>query len=84
MTFSLVAASLWFVLAAVLASIPSNDQHWRRAYFLMAIGVPIIAWVAYQNGPWIAAVIFIAGCSFLRWPVFYLWRWIKRQFSERT
>ena len=84
MTLSLFAASLWFVLAAVLASIPSNDQHWRRAYFLIAIGIPIVGLVAYQNGPWIALIILGAGCSFLRGPVYYLWQWFKRNVTRRT
>lgn len=78
MSFSLWAVCLWIILAAVLAAIPSNDNHWRRAYFLIAIGVPLLGWVTYENGPWIGLVALIAGASFLRWPVIYLWRWMRR------
>ena len=82
MTLSLWAACLWVVLAAILAAIPSNDHHWRRAYFLIAIGVPLLGWVTYENGPWIGLATLIAGASFLRWPVIYLWRWVRRQVED--
>ena len=80
MTLSLIAAALWLVVANVLAMIPSNDNHWRRAYVLIALGVPLVGWVTYQNGPWIALAVLAAGMSVLRWPVIYLSRWVKRQF----
>lgn len=78
MSFSLWAICLWIILAAVLAAIPSNDNHSRRAYFLIAIGVPLLGWVTYENGTWIGLVALIVGASFLRWPVIYLWRWMRR------
>ena len=77
MTPSLVAALLWFVLAHVLAFIPSKDNHWRRAYFLIALGIPLLGWVTIQNGPWIALLLLAAGASVLRWPLIYLGRWIS-------
>lgn len=82
MTLSLAAAALWLIVANVLALIPSNDNHWRRAYVLIAVGVPLLGWVTYQNGPWIALVVLAAGMSVLRWPVIYLTRWVKRQFAR--
>lgn len=82
MTLSLALAALWLVVANVLAMIPSNDNHWRRAYFLIAVGVPLLGWVTYENGPWIALLVLAAGMSVLRWPVIYLSRWIKRQFAR--
>ncbi len=82
MTLSLACAALWLIVANVLAMIPSNDNHWRRAYFLIAVGVPLLGWVTYQNGPWIALVVLAAGMSVLRWPVIYLSRWIKQQFAR--
>ncbi|NBD30076.1 MAG: DUF2484 family protein [Alphaproteobacteria bacterium] len=78
MTPSLVAALLWAVAANVLALIPSRDNHWTRAYILIAIGIPLLGWVVYENGPWIGLLIMVAGMSLLRWPVFYLLRWLRR------
>lgn len=79
MSWSLITAFLWFVLAHVLALIPSNDHHWRRAYVLIAIGIPIVGWVTYANGPLIGLIVLAAGASVLRWPVIYLTRWVRRR-----
>lgn len=77
MSLSLILAALWALSANVLAMLPSNDNHWRRAYILIAIGIPILGYVTYQNGPWIGLLILAAGMSVLRWPVYYLARWVK-------
>jgi hypothetical protein len=81
MNLALIAALAWFVLAHVLAFIPSKDRHWRRAYFLIALGIPILGWVTVQNGPIVALVIFAAGASVLRWPLIYLGRWMRRRIN---
>lgn len=81
-TPAFIATCVWFVLAAILASIPSNDNLWRRAYFLIAIGVPILGWLTYQNGPLIALIVLAAAASFLRWPLIYLGRWIRQRISR--
>jgi hypothetical protein len=79
MTTSLVLSFVWLILANVLAMIPSNDDHWRRAYFLIAVGLPLWVWLLVQNGPFVAIVILAAAASVLRWPVRYLLRWVRRQ-----
>lgn len=78
MSVSLIFACLWAVVANLLAMIPSRDNHWRRAYALVALGVPILGYVTYQNGPWIGFFVLFAGMSLLRWPVIYLGRWLRR------
>ena len=77
MSWSLILACLWALAANVLAMIPSGDNHWRRAYFLIAVGVPILGYVTYENGPWIGLLVLAAGMSMLRWPVIYLGRWMR-------
>jgi hypothetical protein len=79
MTPSLIAALLWLVLANLLAMVPSRDNHWRRAYVLIALGVPILGLVTLQNGPWVGLAMLLAGMSVLRWPVIYLARRIRRR-----
>lgn len=79
MSLSLIFAFLWLVLANVLAMIPSRDNHWSRAYVLIALGIPLLGWVTWQTGPWIGLLCLAAGMSVLRWPVFFLWRWIRRR-----
>ncbi len=78
----ILAICLWIVVAFVMALIPSNDNHWRRAYVLMAIGAPMLVWLIW-NGAMIYAVIFlIVAASVLRWPLIYLYRWLRRQFQR--
>ena len=83
MTLSLILACLWAVVANVLALTPSRDNHWRLAYGLVAVGVPILGFVTLQNGPLIGLIVLIAGMSVLRWPVIYLTRWVRRLSAGR-
>jgi hypothetical protein len=76
MTLSLLLACFWAILANVLAMIPSRNNHWKRAAFLVVIGVPILGFVTYQNGPWWGLCVLAAGMSVLRWPVIYAGRWL--------
>lgn len=78
MSLSLILACLWAVVANLLAMIPSRDNHWRRAYMLIAVGIPIVGFVTYENGPWWGMAVLVAGMSLLRWPVIYLGRWLRR------
>ena len=84
MSYSLSAAACWAVLAAILATIPSNDNHWRRAYFLMVVGAPILAWVFWENGIWIGLLVTAAAGSIFRWPVRYAWAWVLRQVGRQA
>ena len=77
MSWSLALAGLWGVVANILAMLPSKDNHWKRAYFLIAVGIPILGYVTYESGPWIGLMVLAAGMSILRWPVIYLTRWTK-------
>ncbi|MEE9389007.1 MAG: DUF2484 family protein [Paracoccaceae bacterium] len=77
MSPSLIAALTWLVLANVIGMFPSRKNHWPAAYILIAIGVPLLGWVTLQNGPIIGLIALIAGSSILRWPLVYLWRWLK-------
>lgn len=79
MTLSLTLAAIWALIANVLAMTPSKDHHWRNAYILIVIGIPIVGFVTWQHGPWIGMLVLAAGVSVLRWPVIYLGRWIKRK-----
>ena len=77
MSLSLILACIWAITANVLAMTPSKDHHWRNAYMLIAIGIPLLGFVTYQNGPWVGLAVLLAGMSVLRWPVIYLGRWMR-------
>ncbi|MCK0149375.1 DUF2484 family protein [Marivita sp. S6314] len=84
MTMSMSAACCWIILAAILAALPSNDNHWRRAYFLMALGAPLLVWVYVENGILAGLLITAAATSVFRWPLRYLLAWVLRQVSRRA
>ena len=73
----LIAACLWLITANVIAMFPSRDHHWRNAYMLIAVGLPILAWITYLNGPLLGALFLAGGASVLRWPVYFLARWAR-------
>ena len=77
MKISLILAALWALGANLIAMFPSRDHHWRAAYVLIAIGIPILGLVTWQYGPWVGLAVLIAGMSILRWPVIYLGRWFR-------
>ncbi|MDZ4310638.1 MAG: DUF2484 family protein [Cypionkella sp.] len=74
---ALVAGLIWLVVANLIGMLPSKDHHWRNAYGLIAVGVPLLVWLTYENGPWWGLAFLIAAGSVLRWPLLYLWRWIR-------
>lgn len=83
MSLSLILAALWALAANVIAMLPSRDYHWRAAYVLIAIGIPILGYVTWQNGPWVGLVVLVAGISVLRWPVIHLGRWARARAARR-
>lgn len=78
MSYSLIAACLWAVLATVIALAPSRF-HWPAAWVLIAIGVPLLGWVTYENGPIWGLLVLAGGMSVLRWPVRYALRAIRER-----
>jgi len=84
MTLSLILACVWAIVANLAAMVPSKDNHWTRAYILIALGVPLLGFVTYENGPLVGLGVLIAGMSVLRWPVIYLSRWLKTRVQGRA
>ena len=78
MTLSLILACLWLLAANLIAMLPSRDHHWRAAYILIAIGIPILGYVTFQHGAFVGLLVLAAGASVFRWPVYYLWLWLRR------
>ncbi len=75
---SIALVAMWAIAANVIAMLPTRDQHWTSAYVLIAIGIPLLGYVTWQNGPWIGLIALLAGMSVLRWPVIYFGRWLRR------
>lgn len=81
LTASLIAACLWAVLATLVALGPRRF-HWPAAWGLIVLGVPLLGWVTYENGPLWGLALLAGGASVLRWPVIYLFRAIRGEGRE--
>lgn len=77
MSLSLIAGLSWLIVANVIAMFPSRDHHWRNAYLLIAVGVPILGWITFRHGPLLGLLFLAGGASVLRWPVYFMARWAK-------
>ncbi|MDQ2095460.1 DUF2484 family protein [Rhodalgimonas zhirmunskyi] len=78
MKTSLMLLFVWLVVANVSGMLPSKDNHWRRAYVLLALFVPLIVYVFYENPWWVGLLAIVAAASVFRWPVIYFMRWVRR------
>ena len=81
---SLVLALVWLVAANLIGAVPSKRHHWPQAWALIAVGLPLLVWVAVSNPWWATAGVLLAACSILRWPVRYAGRWIARRLGLRA
>ena len=77
MNISLVLTCFWALVANVLAMTPSKNYDWRNAHILIGIGIPLLGFVTFENGPSIGLVVLIAAMSMLLWPFVNLSRRIK-------
>jgi hypothetical protein len=74
---SLTLAFLWLIVANVIGLLPSRDHHWRAAYALAALGIPLLGWVTWEHGAFWGLALLAAGASVLRWPLVLLWRRLR-------
>ena len=73
----LIAACLWLITANLIAMFPSKDHHWKNAYMLMALGLPLALWLSQSQGALIALIFLACAASILRWPVYFAWKWLR-------
>ena len=70
------------VVVNLRAMFPSKDNHWKFAYVMIAVGVPILIWVLMDHGPLLAGVLLLGAMWVMRWPVIYLSRWLRRKVGQ--
>lgn len=74
MSLSLIFGFLWLIVANLIAMLPSRDHHWRNAYILMALGLPLTLWLFQSQGALITTAYLAAAASILRWPLYHAWK----------
>lgn len=83
MTLPLILCLIWLVAANVIGMLPSRDYHWRAAYLMIAVGLPLLVWVTVEGGLLIGALVLAAAASILRWPLIFAWRWVKQRLGRQ-
>ncbi len=78
MSFSLIVAAIWAVLATVVALLPMRRQYAPGVTLLIAAPF-ILAFIGYQHGIWIALLGLLAFASMFRNPLIYFWRRARGQ-----
>ena len=77
MNAPVLLALTWLIVANMRAMFPSRDHHWRFAYVMIALGIPLLGWLTLTQGPIVGLLFLAAGASVLRWPLIYLMRWLR-------
>ena len=77
---SMTLFCLWIVIAAVLAMLPGK-YHWRGAYGLIAVIGPLLIYIWWDLGGWYALGATLAAMSVLRWPVRFVFRWVRARIA---
>ena len=77
MNAPVLCALIWLIAANLRAMFPSRDHHWRFAYVMIALGIPLLGWLTWTNGPIVGLLFLAAGASILRWPLIHLVRWLR-------
>ncbi|NPD13829.1 DUF2484 family protein [Xinfangfangia sp. D13-10-4-6] len=78
MTLPLILGCLWLVLANVIAMFPTRDKHIRAGMVLAVVGIPLLGWITWSNGPLWGLAFLIGGASIMRWPLIWFWRSVRR------
>ena len=81
MTPSLIIASLWVLLATIVAFLPMRRQYVPGVVLLVAAPLLII-WLGYDHGWWVSALAFFAFVSMFRNPLIYLYARARGQNPE--
>lgn len=73
MTLSLILAFLWVVASAITAMLPMRRQYLPGATLLI-LSAPMLIYVGYENGWWVAGLALAGAVSMFRNPLKYLIR----------
>ena len=71
MSASLILASLWVILASIVALMPMRRQFAPGIALLVAAPF-LLVYLGYQHNPWIVLAAGLAVVSMFRRPLFYI------------
>lgn len=69
----------WAIFATIVALVPAFRFHRVMAiYVLIPTALIILPWLFYEEGAIIGLLALAAVGSILRWPIYYLSRWVLK------
>ncbi|HEY0213082.1 MAG TPA: DUF2484 family protein [Paenirhodobacter sp.] len=68
MTLSIALTCLWAASTGLILIGP-HRYHWPVAWGLICLGVPLVGWVTFQNGPILGLLTLLVGVVTLRLPM---------------
>ncbi|MGB0498334.1 MAG: DUF2484 family protein [Rubricella sp.] len=78
MAWSILLGGIW-IIAAFLISISPRRIHWAGAKILIPLAIPLLVLLFQEQGSLVGLVGLAIVVSVLRWPVYFLLRWLARQ-----
>ena len=73
MSLSLILGGSWVLASALVAMLPMRFQY-APGLSLLLVALPLLGFIGYQHGFWIAGFGLFAFVSIFRHPLIYLWR----------
>ncbi len=75
--WSALLAGLW-VLGGAIVAMSNTRYHGVFAVFLfIPSALVIVPWLAFDYGFWAALVALVGVCSMLRWPLYYVGKYLR-------
>lgn len=75
MSASLIATCLWVLGCTLTAFLPMKRQYIPGLTLLIILPF-MLAFLAYQHGPWVPLAVLVAAISLFRRPLFHLLQWL--------
>jgi len=75
---ALILACLWALAGTITAFLPMRLQYAPGLALLIALPF-LLAFLAYQHGPWLTLACTLAAASLFRRPLVHLGRWLWRR-----
>ncbi len=79
MTAPVILAGLWIIAASIIAFLPQKFHKPSALYFLIPTVLALLPWLYATNGPLVGTLFLIGFGSILRWPVYFLGKFVIRR-----
>lgn len=79
MTVPVILAGLWIIAASIIAFLPRRFHKPGALYLLIPTALVLLPWLYASNGPLVGTLFLTGFGSILRWPVYFLGKFVSRK-----